>query len=61
MQIWLSSRIDPGYAIELFKSLSALGGTYPFLTLLEKAGLISPFGTDVLPEIMHEVEELLWN
>lgn len=61
MQIWLSSRIDSGYAIELFKSLCALGGTYPFLTLLEKAGLISPFGTDVLPEIMHEIEELLWN
>lgn len=61
LQIWLSSRIDSGYAIELFKSFCALGGTYPFLTLLEKAGLISPFGTDVLPEIMHEVEELLWN
>ncbi|AQS88792.1 oligoendopeptidase F [Neoasaia chiangmaiensis NBRC 101099] len=59
MQLWLGSRVDPQGTLEIYKALCAAGGSRPFTALVAEAGLVSPFETDALAEVVHEAEQVL--
>ena len=53
LQIWDISRINPKKALLMYDQLCMEGGNGTFLELLEKAGLSSPFSSDVLKRVAY--------
>jgi len=59
LQIWDMSRINPKKALGVYDQLCMEGGSGTFLELIEKAGLISPFNTDVLKRVAYRACDYL--
>ena len=53
LQIWDMSRTNPQKALRVYDQLCMEGGNGTFLELLDKAGLSSPFSSDVLKRVAY--------
>ncbi len=53
LQLWMESREDMKTALIKYNTLCEAGGNDTFLNLLDKAGLRSPFDTDVIKTIAY--------
>ena len=53
LEIWDISRTNPKKALRMYDQLCMEGGSGTFLELLEKAGLSSPFNSDVLKRVAY--------
>lgn len=61
MQLWLQSRRDEPAAMKAYEGLCAQGGSAPFTGLIAKAGLVSPFASGVLADVIQEAADFLEN
>jgi M3 family oligoendopeptidase len=59
LQFWVAAKQEPKPALERYLALCAKGGSASFLTLLESAGLASPFEPGVLSAAVREAEASL--
>ncbi len=59
LQFWVKSRADYSAALNDYVELCGLGGSKPFLGLVEAAGLTSPFEAGVLEGVVKAAEKVL--
>ncbi len=59
LQLWLIQRKNPARAMKIYLQLCRLGGTKPFLELLNTVGLQSPFKPGVLAKLMRVLQKEL--
>ena len=59
LELWDESRIDMKSALQKYNDLCSLGGSDTFLSLLQGAGLESPFNTDVIKRLAYSTAEFL--
>lgn len=59
LDIWQQSRIDQESAFGRYDLLCSLGGSAPFLQLLESAGISSPFSTSTIKRLAYAVCDYL--
>ncbi len=59
LQFWLKSRQESERAWKDYVALCKSGGSKAFLGLVDDAGLQSPFGEQIVPEVVNEVSRWL--
>ena len=59
MQFWVRSRRDARAALADYVALCGRGGSMPFQDLVASAGLVSPFASGALAEVVREAEAVL--
>ncbi len=59
LQFWVKSRADYATALQDYVTLCGLGGSKPFLGLVQSAGLISPFQPGALEAAVKAAEAVL--
>ena len=59
LQFWIRSRADRKQALADYFALCDLGGSQPYLSLLDSAGLASPFERGAFLSIVNEVRTWL--
>lgn len=59
LQFWSRMHSDRGSAWKDYVKLCMAGGSYPFLSLVESAGLESPFKENIVPRVVREVTNWL--
>lgn len=59
LELWDESRLDAKSALFKYNILCESGGTDTFLSLLQKAGLSSPFDVDVFKKLAFSASDFL--
>jgi M3 family oligoendopeptidase len=59
LQFWVAAQGDPRAALDEYFALCQRGGSAPFQTLVDSAGLVSPFAPGVLASALKQAEAVL--
>ena len=59
LELWDMSRENPKKALRVYDQLCMEGGNATFLELLAKAGLESPFSTDIIKRVAYRACDFL--